>query len=214
MRTYCSRALRSAAIAASVPSFPLQVHLETMSWRRESAAVVCLAKDSGMSDDEDVSIPIGDAFVSAGQKISAAACILPNWYSSKEGLTGESPAVFGGTGTAFVMAGESFQEHDYDGAICDLLTAGCALDPIDLRVPIEEAADAIQEALSKQDDSCLHTASRALASSASQFHTYGEDLNAEEHSSSGQERETAGNLLQSASDDIREASKLLLSLRV
>lgn len=51
----------------------------------------------------------GCALVAAGEMISNAACILPNWYSSKEGLAGERPAVFGGAGTALCQAGEGLQ---------------------------------------------------------------------------------------------------------
>jgi hypothetical protein len=50
---------------------------------------------------------VGPCFIRAGTCLSEAACILPNWYSSKEGLTGECPAVFGGAGTALTTAGQA-----------------------------------------------------------------------------------------------------------
>ena len=52
---------------------------------------------------------------------------LPNWYSSKQGLTEESPAVFGTAGMGLTHAGGGMSDiqgrlwHE-DGTLCGLIT--------------------------------------------------------------------------------------------
>ena len=86
----------------------------------------------------------------AGELTADMASRLPNWYSSKEGLTGESPAVFGGCGMALIQAGQSLavgNEHQQKSSsqrlfacASDLASAACALDPISLSNDMDEAA--------------------------------------------------------------------------
>jgi hypothetical protein len=139
----------------------------------------------------------GCSLVAAGEMISNAACILPNWYSSKEGLTGESPAVFGGAGTALCQAGEGLQASIQD-CVGDLFLASCCLDPIGLGDTMERVAEALQE----KD---FTEAALALEQSADEFEDYGKALDAEEHQSD-HDRETAGILLQSAAVAFRSVA--------
>ena len=69
------------------------------------------------NDSENLSLLIkqlalmSQSFLTAGELISDMACKLPNWYSSKEGLTGESPAVFGSCGMSFIQASDSISTN-------------------------------------------------------------------------------------------------------
>ena len=74
------------------------------------------------NDSENLSLLIkqlalmSQSFLTAGELISDMACKLPNWYSSKEGLTGESPAVFGSCGMSFIQASDSISTNGIDSA--------------------------------------------------------------------------------------------------
>ena len=98
----------------------------------------------------------GESLAAAGEYLSKAACTLPNWYSSKEGLSGESPAVFGSGGTALTQAGESLLvlkdesssesiSRAISGCVNDLLVAACALEPVDRWTSLEAAAWMMEE---------------------------------------------------------------------
>ena len=54
----------------------------------------------------------GEAFLVAGEALSEAANRLPHFYSSKQGLTDENPAVFGGGGQGLTQAGEALLASD------------------------------------------------------------------------------------------------------
>ena len=67
--------------------------------------------------DAAIRNPIGhdaaiDAFRLAAEALSLAANRLPNFYSSKQGMTPENPAVFGGGGTALLSFADSLQDAD------------------------------------------------------------------------------------------------------
>ena len=55
---------------------------------------------------------MGRALEEAGTLTAGMASRLPKWYSSKEGLTGESPAVFGAGGIALSQAGQALLLSD------------------------------------------------------------------------------------------------------
>lgn len=124
---------------------------------RNGALSQCLAKASR-------------ALLQAGDLTSDMASKLPNWYSSKEGLTGESPAVFGGCGMALTQAGHSLQGVQgamtvntaeplssssssptatlaarFKGCACDLASASCALEPIGIGEEMDRAWGALDE---------------------------------------------------------------------
>ena len=151
-------------------------------------------------------IDAAQALTKAGDYLSKAACCLPNWYSSKEGLSGESPAVFGGGGTALVQAGESLQKGQVDGCVSDLFTAACALEPVELHRSMEEAAISLEKSRSGERDENILAAATALEELASQMEDYGAALDAEEQSSHS-ERETAGGFLAQAAFEFRRAAE-------
>ena len=156
----------------------------------------------------------------AGELTSDMASKLPNWYSSKEGLTGESPAVFGGCGMSFTQAGDSIapqpiqatkrkEEHDlrlkFQNLSSDLASAACALDPIGISANLDLACDAIdklvganpEEALCSQLVQALHGCGQDLVD-------YGELLCAED-SKSKDDKSSAGRILAQAGQEVRNA---------
>ena len=68
---------------------------------------------------------------------------LPNWYSSKQGLTEENPTVFGSAGLGLTHAGERIIAGD--DCVADITFAACALEPIELDADLYAAADAFLE---------------------------------------------------------------------
>jgi len=76
----------------------------------------------------------GTALLSAGEAFSLAANRLPHFYSSKQGLTDENPAVFGGGGLALTQAGESWVAGGaaIEDSASDLFFAACQLEPLEL----------------------------------------------------------------------------------
>ena len=122
---------------------------------------------------------MSESFITAGELTSDMASKLPNWYSSKEGLTGESPAVFGGCGMALIQAGtsifptivptittkpldnnvdeenessNSFVRKHFAALSSDLASAACALDPIGIATHLDEACEALDFILSNNKD--------------------------------------------------------------
>lgn len=145
---------------------------------------------------ESVIQSVGNSLVTARECVSKAACILPNWYSSKEGLTGESPAVFGAAGTALVQAGESLllsNKNGIESCTCDLFVTACALEPIGLDASVEAVAGALEKSITQSDNEndCLLEAAVALEEAASEFDEYGKALDAEEHQSDHAEKQQA-----------------------
>jgi hypothetical protein len=161
---------------------------------------------------------VGLCFVQAGTCLSEAACILPNWYSSKEGLTGECPAVFGGAGTALTAAGQAMLKLKYVGTskahpeedygVTDLFTAACSLDPIGLHNNLDEAAAALEEWILTSQESALKETATALQGVAHDFAVYGDGLDQEAHSD-GEGRETSGGHMRQAAKCMTIASGIL-----
>ena len=84
-------------------------------------------------------------FVEAGKRSAGAATSdvaerLPNWYSSKQGLTEENPTVFGSAGLGLEQAGDRLVAGD--DCVADITFAACALEPIELDADLHDAADA------------------------------------------------------------------------
>ena len=88
-------------------------------------------------------VEAGEAIRAAGAATSDVAERLPNWYSSKQGLTEESPAVFGTAGMGLTHAGRALVEGRDPAA--DIRFAACALEPIDLDADLTAAADSFLE---------------------------------------------------------------------
>ena len=80
----------------------------------------------------------GEAIRAAGAATSDVAERLPNWYSSKQGLTEESPAVFGTAGMGLTHAGGALVDGRDPAA--DITFAACALEPIELDTDLHAAA--------------------------------------------------------------------------
>ena len=142
----------------------------------------------------------GEAFLSAGECFALAANRLPHFFSSKQGLTDENPAVFGGGGLAFTNAGEVLLA---DGAAAedsasDLFFAACQLEPLELGVHFEGAGAALE-------DSDPSGAQRELEAAADDVHSYGVQL-ADAATDDG---ESAGALLQRAAAALRVAATAL-----
>ena len=70
------------------PLFPAARNFEPHSWHR------CQPPRARSFDDA------ANHFHQAGEALNLAANRLPNFFSSKQGLTAENPAVFGGGGLA------------------------------------------------------------------------------------------------------------------
>ena len=85
-------------------------------------------------------VEAGEAIRAAGAATSDVAERLPNWYSSKQGLTEESPAVFGTAGMGLTHAGGALVDGRDPAA--DITFAACALEPIELDTDLHDAADA------------------------------------------------------------------------
>ena len=198
--------LLSAVVAETLFAYPRVVGCCRLAAVRRSLSSSSSADRDPEQQRSLRKIAAGESLLEAGDCLSRAACCLPNWYSSKEGLTGESPAVFGGAGTALCQAGEGLvlvrdDDDDLASVVSDLFLASCSLEPVGLGGSIEIAASALE----RGDYKSLH---EALEDSARDFETYGEALDAEEHESD-RERETAGKLLQVAGSRLRVAGQLL-----
>lgn len=189
--------------------------LPTFSISRQHPRILESRSEPPSKQTQQEYIQVGTHLVDAGECISKAACILPNWYSSKEGLTGESPAVFGSAGTALCQAGESLSSGGIRACISDLYVTACALEPIGLEACMEAVAIALESsATTREEDNASSSwndrlqAAIALEESANEFDEYGKALDAEEHQSD-HDRDTAGGLLHSAATSLRMAADSL-----
>ena len=88
-------------------------------------------------------VEAGEAIRAAGAATSDVAERLPNWYSSKQGLTEENPTVFGSAGLGLEQAGDRLVAGD--DCVADITFAACALEPIELDADLHDAADAFLE---------------------------------------------------------------------
>ena len=151
-------------------------------------------------------IKAGEHFMQAGELFNLAANRLPNFYSSKQGLTNENPATFGGGGLALVNCGESLckSEEDDDDALAtcasDLFFAAVQLEPVELGASFDAAGDALESG-----DTA--SAADALGCAADEIEQYGLLLAAEDASES-----SAGAMLRDAAAHVRAAASALLPL--
>ncbi|CAB9504628.1 expressed unknown protein [Seminavis robusta] len=180
--------------------------------------------------------PISEHLILSGELTSDMASKLPNWFSSKEGLTGESPAVFGGCGMELIQAGKSLAPpeeesetiHDFDSSIvtlvealqvcsADLAAAACTLDPIGIGEEMDMACEAVLDlasCLQKEDSPAAVQASQEAVHEAFQkccdsFRDYGDLLLAED---SNKGESAAGNILSRAGDELGKAGTLFQTL--
>lgn len=182
---------------------------------------------SSLAIVEDCLLRASAAFITAGELTSDMASKLPNWYSSKEGLTGESPAVFGGCGMSLVQAGTSLLAQErtagrlssvtdrLESCACDLASAACALDPIGIGEPMDRACGAMYDwvalELHQQENSeyssnsasSINELSNALIDCEASFREYGELLLAED---TLQGENAAGSILSRAGDHLGRAA--------
>jgi hypothetical protein len=136
-------------------------------------------------------------------KSRAAANNLPSFYSSKQGMTNENPAVFGGGGLALTNAGEAFKmDGDLHQVASDFHYAACALEPVELGFPFQRAGDILEGdgggALAPRQ---LRRASAALRAAAWSIDQYGSLLCQEADG-----EESAGGQLKQSASHLRKAS--------
>ena len=122
---------------------------------------------------------------------------LPNWYSSKQGLTEENPTVFGSAGLGLTHAGERLEAGD--DCVADITFAACALEPIGLDAELHAAADAFLEVDHQAAADSFDAASAA-------FDVYAELLRREDHADT---HEGAGATLARAASALRDAANAL-----
>ena len=139
----------------------------------------------------------GEAIRAAGAATSDVAERLPNWYSSKQGLTEESPAVFGTAGMGLTHAGERIISGD--DCVADITFAACALEPIELDADLHDAADAF---LANDP----HAAADSFDAASAAFEVYAELLRREDHADT---HEGAGATLARAASALRDAANAL-----
>ena len=139
----------------------------------------------------------GEAIRVAGAATSDVAERLPNWYSSKQGLTEESPAVFGTAGMGLTHAGGALVDGRDPAA--DITFAACALEPIELDTDLHDAADAF---LANDP----HAAAESFDAAAASFDVYAELLSREDHADT---HEGAGATLARAASALRDAANAL-----
>lgn len=155
------------------------------------------------------------ALQTAGDLTSDMASKLPNWYSSKEGLTGESPAVFGGGGMALRQAGESLLLPDSNlvrvqHCAGDLAHAACQLEPVGLNEDLDMACGCLENMIFNKDPIYKEQAGLALQRSARAFQDYGVLLCNEDKAST--EQDSAGRILSRAGQQLDMAGGILISL--
>ena len=167
------------------------------------------------------------ALQTAGELTSDMASKLPNWYSSKEGLTGESPAVFGSCGMSFTQAGESIAPRppfertlatstaqskqpnrlrvQFQNLSSDLASAACALDPIGISANLDLVCEALDGLVgdNPQPQHCDQVV-QALCDCGQDLQDYG-DLLCTEDSKSYHDETSAGRILSNAGQEIRNA---------
>ena len=142
-------------------------------------------------------VEAGEAIRAAGAATSDVAERLPNWYSSKQGLTEENPTVFGSAGLGLSHAGERLEAGD--DCVADITFAACALEPIGLDTDLHAAADAFLE-----DDH--HSAAGSFDAASAAFDQYAELLSREDHADT---HEGAGATLSRAASALRDAANAL-----
>ena len=139
----------------------------------------------------------GEAIRAAGAATSDVAERLPNWYSSKQGLTEESPAVFGTAGMGLTHAGGALVDGRDPAA--DVTFAACALEPIELDTDLHDVADAF---LANDP----HAAAESFYAVAASFYVYTELLSREDHADT---YEGAGATIARAASALRDAANAL-----
>ena len=122
---------------------------------------------------------------------------LPNWYSSKQGLTEENPTVFGSAGLGLEQAGDRLVAGD--DCVADITFAACALEPIELDADLHDAADAF---LANDP----HAAAESFDAASVAFDQYAELLSREDHADT---HEGAGATLARAASALRDAANAL-----
>ena len=142
-------------------------------------------------------VEAGEAIRAAGAATSDVAERLPNWYSSKQGLTEENPTVFGSAGLGLTHAGERLEAGE--DPVADFTFAACALEPIGIDAGLHAAADAFLE-----EDTAAAADSFDAASVA--FDQYAELLSREDHADT---HEGAGATLARAASALRDAAAAL-----
>ena len=142
-------------------------------------------------------VEAGEAIRAAGAATSDVAERLPNWYSSKQGLTEESPAVFGTAGMGLTHAGGALVDGRDPAA--DITFAACALEPIELDTDLHDAADAF---LANDP----HAAADSFDAASAAFDVYAELLSREDHADT---HEGAGATLARAASALRDAANAL-----
>ena len=139
-----------------------------------------------------------DAFRLAAEALSLAANRLPNFYSSKQGMTPENPAVFGGGGTALLSFADSLQDAD-DISDCsdDLHFAAAQLEPLELGSRFDDAGEAFTDGWPLRGAAAIRYAAADIAA-------YGQLLRDEDDDPSG-----AGAMLEDAANHLRVAAREL-----
>jgi hypothetical protein len=160
------------------------------------------------------------ALQQAGELTSSMASKLPNWYSSKQGLTCESPAVFGAGGLALSQAGESLEPgrsvHSRLGSCAsDLAFASCHFEPIGElgSVDFDAACGALETLLFREEDMdhLLQHAASCFQACSEQFVQYGHLLCAEDHATTDNDS-SAGCMLMQAGQQLRVVGEALLEI--
>ena len=142
-------------------------------------------------------VEAGEAIRAAGAATSDVAERLPNWYSSKQGLTEENPTVFGSAGLGLEQAGDRLVAGD--DCVADITFAACALEPIELDADLHDAADAF---LANDP----HAAADSFDAASVAFDQYAELLSREDHADT---HEGAGATLARAAFALRDAANAL-----
>ena len=142
-------------------------------------------------------VEAGEAIRAAGAATSDVAERLPNWYSSKQGLTEENPTVFGSAGLGLEQAGDRLVAGD--DCVADITFAACALEPIELDADLHDAADAF---LANDP----HAAADSFDAASAAFDQYAELLSREDHADT---HEGAGATLARAASALRDAAAAL-----
>lgn len=141
-------------------------------------------------------------FALAAESFSLAANSLPNFFSSKQGMTNENPAVFGGGGLALSNLAETLAEPspDLDGVASDLHFASCQLEPVELGKRFGDAGDALC-------DGSVRRAAAHLRAAAHEVDAYGALLRAEDSGDDG-----AGAQLRDAAAHLRAAAAAMRAM--
>lgn len=179
---------------------------------------------SSRSEVHDQLLLLGESLHNAGELTADMACKLPNWYSSKEGLSGESPAVFGGAGLGLMQAGQSLlllQEENtmsirtqWLACAGDIAATSCALDPIFMGDELEEACELLFNQVKRVDNADdadgLKSAGEAFQDAAGAFDNYGTLLCNEDHATDTEG--SAGAILSKAGKELHRAGEILKTI--